>query len=268
MLRQVTSGTLRPAYVTMVFVDDDVIKWKHFPRYWLFVRGIHRWPVNSPHKGQWRGFDSRLIKRFSKQSRHRWFETPSRPLWRYCNGWPGQDDVITWKRFLAFIYGENPQLRPIESPHKVPVFGSNVAFFAVRLNKRLVKQLSYWWFETSWRPWDGTGMPKPLCLPSLYRGMGEVWTLGKHGNLGHLLFFVNSYWCWSICWLMLSLLSVLWCTVQYRYELIWRIMVAKSYPQRPNLPHNTVINFEIAVCGSNLKFVRIALFLRLSYNLL
>ena len=34
---------------------DDVIKWKHFPRYWPFVRGIHRWPVDSPHKGQWRG---------------------------------------------------------------------------------------------------------------------------------------------------------------------------------------------------------------------
>ena len=48
---------------------DDVIKWKHFPRYWPFVRGVHRsrWihrtkacpssplPVNSPHKGQWRG---------------------------------------------------------------------------------------------------------------------------------------------------------------------------------------------------------------------
>ena len=33
---------------------DDVIKWKHFPRYWPFVRGIHRLPVNSPHKGQWR----------------------------------------------------------------------------------------------------------------------------------------------------------------------------------------------------------------------
>ena len=36
-------------------VHDDVIKWKHFPRYWPFVRGIHRPPVNSPHKGQWRG---------------------------------------------------------------------------------------------------------------------------------------------------------------------------------------------------------------------
>ena len=34
---------------------DDVIKWKHFPRNWPFVRRIHRSPVNSRHKGQWRG---------------------------------------------------------------------------------------------------------------------------------------------------------------------------------------------------------------------
>ena len=34
---------------------DDVIKWKHFSHYWPFVRGIHWSPVNSPHKGQWRG---------------------------------------------------------------------------------------------------------------------------------------------------------------------------------------------------------------------
>ena len=36
---------------------DDVIKWKHFPRYWPFVRGIHRSPVPGefPHKDQWRG---------------------------------------------------------------------------------------------------------------------------------------------------------------------------------------------------------------------
>ena len=33
---------------------DDVIKWKHFPCYWPFVRGIHRSPVNSPHECQWR----------------------------------------------------------------------------------------------------------------------------------------------------------------------------------------------------------------------
>ena len=34
---------------------DDVIKWKYFPRHWPFLRGIHRLPVTSPHKGQWRG---------------------------------------------------------------------------------------------------------------------------------------------------------------------------------------------------------------------
>ena len=29
----------------------DVIKWKHFPLNWPFVRGIHRSPVNSPGRG-------------------------------------------------------------------------------------------------------------------------------------------------------------------------------------------------------------------------
>ena len=33
---------------------DDVIKWRHFLRYWPFVQRIHRPPVNSPHQGQWR----------------------------------------------------------------------------------------------------------------------------------------------------------------------------------------------------------------------
>ena len=39
----------------MRHIHDDVIKWKHFSRYWPFVWGIHRSPMNSPHKGQWRG---------------------------------------------------------------------------------------------------------------------------------------------------------------------------------------------------------------------
>ena len=37
-----------------MILHDDVIKWKHFPRYWPFVRGIHRSPANSPHKGKLR----------------------------------------------------------------------------------------------------------------------------------------------------------------------------------------------------------------------
>ena len=36
-----------PVSYATVIIHDDVIKCKHFPRYWP--------PVNSPHKGQWRG---------------------------------------------------------------------------------------------------------------------------------------------------------------------------------------------------------------------
>ena len=31
-------------------IHDDVIKWKHFPRYRPFVKAIHRSPLDSPHK--------------------------------------------------------------------------------------------------------------------------------------------------------------------------------------------------------------------------
>ena len=36
-------------------LHDDVLKRKRFPRYWPFVMWMHRSPVDSPHKGQWRG---------------------------------------------------------------------------------------------------------------------------------------------------------------------------------------------------------------------
>ena len=56
----------------MGITHEYVIKWKHFPRYWSFVRGIHRSLVISPHKCQWRGallFSYlRLNKRLSKHS--------------------------------------------------------------------------------------------------------------------------------------------------------------------------------------------------------
>ena len=41
--------------VNMPQYHDGVMKWKHFPRYWPFLRGIHQSPVNSPQKGRWRG---------------------------------------------------------------------------------------------------------------------------------------------------------------------------------------------------------------------
>ena len=70
---------------------DGVIKSKNFPLYWPFVRGIHRSPGNSPHKGQWRGTLMFFLsapdknKQLSKQSRRWWFETPSCSFWRHSN---------------------------------------------------------------------------------------------------------------------------------------------------------------------------------------
>ena len=70
-------------------LHEDVIKWKHFLRYWPFARGIHQSPDEFPSR-QWRGalmayMICALNKRLSKQSWGWWFETPSCSLWRHCN---------------------------------------------------------------------------------------------------------------------------------------------------------------------------------------
>ena len=96
---------------------DDVIKWKHFPRYWPFVRGIHRSPVNSPHKGQWCGaLMFSLIYAWindwvnNKQSWGWWFETPTCSLWRHCNDcailgmrWKKLSWVTLWHTNLWYL---------------------------------------------------------------------------------------------------------------------------------------------------------------------
>ena len=74
-----------------LFGHNDFIKWKHFPRNWPFVRGIHRSPVNSPHKGQWRGalmfslisacINGWVYNGEAGDLRRIW------PLWRQSNGY-------------------------------------------------------------------------------------------------------------------------------------------------------------------------------------
>ena len=54
-------------------------------------------------------FDLRLNKRLSKQSRRRWFGTPSRSLWRHCNVVPNSDPVI-WAAVGSFGVGETGQI--------------------------------------------------------------------------------------------------------------------------------------------------------------
>ena len=83
----------------MIRGHDNVIKWKHFPRYWPFVRGIHRSPVISPHKRPVTRrfdvfFDLRLNKLLSKQSWGWWFKTLSRTLRRHSYGHPSLVEII------------------------------------------------------------------------------------------------------------------------------------------------------------------------------
>ena len=91
---------------------DDVIKCKHFPRYWPFVWKIHRSPVNSLHKYNWRralmfSLICALNKRLSKQSWDWWFETPSCPLWRHCNGKSNVDALSIWPSYRRLRYMKN-----------------------------------------------------------------------------------------------------------------------------------------------------------------
>ena len=69
MLEPLSRGIWWCSSQKAVRFHDDVTQWKHFPRYLPFVRGIHRWPLNSPHKGQWRG------------------ALMSSMIWAWMNGW-------------------------------------------------------------------------------------------------------------------------------------------------------------------------------------
>ena len=75
--------------------------WRHqietCPRYWPFVRGIHRssgnsphkgqWPGTSPHKGRWRGalMFTLIYDWLNGWVNNWWFEMPVRLLWHHCN---------------------------------------------------------------------------------------------------------------------------------------------------------------------------------------
>ena len=84
-------GPYRPLrFIHKQLGHDDVTKWKHFPLYWRFIRGIHRSPVIPLTKASdaelWFSWSCSLNKPLSKHSWGWWFETRSRSLWRHYNG--------------------------------------------------------------------------------------------------------------------------------------------------------------------------------------
>ena len=124
---------------------NDAIKWKKFPRYWSFVRGINRSPVNSPHKGHWRGalmfsLICALNKRFTKQSWGRWFEMPSHSLWRHCNAYFTGDTAQALGRSACCQFSMLWECRlsdirkPIKKPFYSPVVGFHLKYLNLHFN--------------------------------------------------------------------------------------------------------------------------------------
>ena len=104
---------------------DDVIKCKHFPRYWSFMRGIHRSPVNSRHKGQWRG-----ALMFSL-------------IWAWMNGWVNN--------------GEAGDLRRHRSHYDVTVMSRTTAYWLFWNQATALR----WWY-TGFSQTDASDLSQPL----------------------------------------------------------------------------------------------------------
>ena len=150
------------------------------------VRGIHRWAVNSPHKGpvtrkmfpfddvfmmlivlfNWMQLQSKYnyfvwngsICKCQKVSKHNMtFKYPPKyskvtfsPWWRH--------QMETFSALMAICAGNSPGTG--DWPQR-PVTRSFAVFFDVRPNKQLSKQSWRWWFET--------------LSPSLWRHRNDCW---------------------------------------------------------------------------------------------
>ena len=83
-------------------IHYDVIKWKHFPRYWPFVICEGNTPVIGGFPSQRPVacsfdvfFDLHFNKRLSIQLRRRWLETPSQSLLRHSNDKPTNCFIVS-----------------------------------------------------------------------------------------------------------------------------------------------------------------------------
>ena len=82
--------------------------WRHqMETFSALLALCHRSPVNSHHKGQWRGafdvfFELRLNKHLNKQSWGWWFETLSHSSWRHCSVMRGERAVFLYQCIIHF----------------------------------------------------------------------------------------------------------------------------------------------------------------------
>ena len=86
-------------------IFGNFLQMETFPAKLALCAATHRLPVNSPHKGRWRGaFMFSLICAWANSwvTNRGWFVTPSRSLWLHCNGYHKKAHLIK----IVFIFYE------------------------------------------------------------------------------------------------------------------------------------------------------------------
>ena len=163
------------------FIHDDVIKWKHFPCYRLFVKVNHQLPVDSPHKGQWCRtliffFVLRLDKRLRKQSRPGWFEMSSLLSWRHSDV---LQENIHDARVLSMNFGCKKTMRDVSRCVKVR---NNNIDDKIHISKLAVSLL-----------WIGACLFHPLTPSPLFRDH-FVYASYYFSDMGTLVWLSQCHW--------------------------------------------------------------------------
>ena len=128
--------------------------WRHqietFSRYWLFVRGIHRSPVNSLHKGQWR--EALMFSMISAWI-NRWVNNrQAGDLRRYWFTCLGEIDWKHWVRWYLDIY-VSPSLSELRRLLLIE-YEVNSNFSSQLHDSKLITRRPWQVISHAWRSYD------------------------------------------------------------------------------------------------------------------
>ena len=86
------------------------------PHYWLFVSGIHRWPVDSPHKGPvmswpnytvfrlWRYLHGTLRYHYIPELPQQLWETPELRVLHHSGAWTGEQVFLSLNKYACVFH--------------------------------------------------------------------------------------------------------------------------------------------------------------------
>ena len=130
-----------------------------------FVRGIHRWPVNSTHK--------RPVtqNRFHMMTSWLFQTTMSSPDCLLIPVRYNHNDVIQWKRFPHYWYFVMGIHRsPVGFPLQRPVIRTFGVSLMLAWKKKSNKHPNSWWSETLWRSCDITVIISSNAVSQVMQG--------------------------------------------------------------------------------------------------